>query len=282
MVPFQAPVLPENLTWSLAQFTSDARASEYQVSHKDFYIGTPPTLDLSTATYDGCAAFFVDSNATYPIGEPSAHPTGILPPPYDSVIGSECIAAMESDITEFVRASDIQSADDLCNGMRDAVHRGNARQACSRVALGGTDWGRIAFRGLIGPNAPRPPTPSENATANCHPVVPASYQLASVLDFNSTCCNDSLWNATYRGLPTYDFLQHQAVPIITAWSPNDATANNISVEATVSCLEAPVEAKNLDNFQGESDMDSEGKASSPLLSVFMLALPALLVLFWFC
>lgn len=149
MVPFQAPVLPENLTWSLAQFTSDARASEYQVSHKDFYIGTPPTLDLSTATYDGCAAFFVDSNATYPIGEPSAHPTGIPPPPCDSVIGSECIAAMESDITEFVRASDIQSVDDLCNGMRDAVHRGNARQACSRVALGGTDWGRIAFRGMF-------------------------------------------------------------------------------------------------------------------------------------
>lgn len=79
----------------------------------------------------------------------------------------------------------------------------------------------------------------------------------------------TLWSATYRSFLRPTSLQHQTVLVLIALSKNDARASSISVEASLSCPEAPVEAKKLKNLQGESTMGSEGKYSGLLLSLFI-------------
>lgn len=131
----------------------------------------------------------------------------------------------------------------------------------------------VSFAALTGSSATTPPTEAQKVSSNCHPVVPSSYELAFALNFNASCCDDSLWSKSLRGIGNdtnshdesiIDFLEHQAVPILTKFAPADGNADSsdfpLSSMTTLSCLEAPVEAKNMANETNDPDGNESAAA----------------------
>lgn len=64
MVPFDTPIGTQNLTWTVGQRYYNPEAY-IRDTEKDYYLGTPPDLDLRTVPYNGCAVFFTGTAATF-------------------------------------------------------------------------------------------------------------------------------------------------------------------------------------------------------------------------
>lgn len=138
MLPFPTP-FQFNLTWTVGLRGENRNTSTiYQTWYKDHYLGAPPTLDLrqeSVNGWIGCAAFFVDSNASFPLRQPP----GIC----DTVIGAGCVEALQQNAVQ--AAEHVDDAASLCASLDDAFQT-TPPEACSAMSLEGDSWGRIRFR----------------------------------------------------------------------------------------------------------------------------------------
>ncbi|KAK4506494.1 hypothetical protein PRZ48_000226 [Zasmidium cellare] len=265
-IQFPSPFSSENLTWTTGAVMTYPEGPTYPNLVKDYYLGIPPDLDLSSDEgvngFHGCAAFFVDSNASFPM----AQGTGTC----GDVLGDGCVSALRERAAEAVGDTTFRSAEDLCSRLRVAFNSSSPPDECSSMTLDG-EWGRMRF---ARPSAPTPPTQQQNVSSNCHPVIPSTHDLAFTLNFNATCCDDSLWSKSLRGIGNdtnpnegtiIDFLEHQAVPILTQFARVYGSEEDVEVpESTLtslSCLVAPVEAKNLPNQTGTADGHDEGAAA---------------------
>lgn len=138
MVPFETP-FDSNLTWTVGyRGYQETTLPQWHHTVMDYYLGVPPNIDLSTDHdgFSGCAAFFLDSNVSFPLMQP--------PGTCASIIGGECVQALQSQAADAVQGS-ISSAQDLCSILSDAF-TSSAPSACSVMALNGTKWGRIRFQ----------------------------------------------------------------------------------------------------------------------------------------
>ncbi|KAF2171357.1 hypothetical protein M409DRAFT_50810 [Zasmidium cellare ATCC 36951] len=233
-----------NLTWTTGAVMAYPDGPTYPNLVKDYYLGTPPDLDLSSEDgvngFHGCAAFFVDSNASFPSNQ--------QPGTCGDVLGSKCVTALTDQAEEAIGDTTFRRAEDLCSRLQ----------------------------AITVPLAPQPPTTEQNASSNCHPVIPSTHNLAFTLNFNASCCDDSLWSKTLRGIGNdtnpseetiIDFLEHQAVPILTKFGRVDGSEDGGDVPqsrlTSLSCLEAPVEAKNLASQASDAEGD-EGAAAAVL------------------
>lgn len=259
MLPFETPFGP-NLTWTMALRGEDHNTSNaYTTWIKDYYLGSPPDLDLKQEKIDGylgCAAFFVDSNATFPLRQP--------PGTCNDVIGRQCAYTLRNIAISSI-GNHTADSQDLCSKMEYAFND-NVSPACSVMVLKNQTWGRVKFRrklisparcsalltlyaAIIGSDAPQPPSPQQNQSTSCHPVIPASYELAPALSFQYSSRDDSLWNSTFR-LPNAgngsdsigidDFQNQQAVPVLSMFT----TENGEDIWGDVSCLSPAVEGAN--------------------------------------
>lgn len=145
MIPFESPLSDQALTWTLAQRVDNPSnaSGNFETVQKDFYLGTPPAVDLSQADYYGCALFFLDSNATFPA--PSYSYPDWRPGPTEecpSVIGQDCVDALQQRADSFQRS--ISSSQDLCAGLQNAL-LGAVPDACFLVT-NQSSWGQVEAR----------------------------------------------------------------------------------------------------------------------------------------
>lgn len=142
-VEFASPLGDDtDLTWTTGAVMTYPDGPEYPNLVKDYYLGTPPDLDLTSEGgvngFHGCAAFFVDSNASFPMDQE--------PGTCSDVIGSDCVSALMNRAAEATSNSTYSSADDLCSSLREAFNSSSPPSECSAMTLGG-EWGRIQFKG---------------------------------------------------------------------------------------------------------------------------------------
>ena len=118
------------LTWTVGAKVfdrTDPNNSSVRVVEKDFYLGTPPSLDLTSndLPYHGCAIIFSGNSK---IG----HEDGSQD--CDSVIGSECRESLLEDAETWLKAESngTEPAEIICGRIQQALETGFTK-ACSRV-----------------------------------------------------------------------------------------------------------------------------------------------------
>lgn len=260
MLPFETPFGP-NLTWTMALRGENHNTSNaYTTWIKDYYLGSPSDLDLEQEKIDGylgCAAFFVDSNASFPLRQP--------PGTCNDVIGRDCVHALRNIAISSI-GNHTADSQELCSKMEYAFN-GDLSPACSVMGLKNQTWGRVKFRrkltsparyftyadikypAIIGSDAPQPPSAQQNQSTSCHPIIPASYELAPALSFQYSSRDDSLWNSSFRlpyagnssdSIDIDDFQNQQAVPVLSMFTTEDGE----DIWGDVSCLSPAVEGAN--------------------------------------
>ncbi|KAI6912676.1 hypothetical protein KC318_g2065 [Hortaea werneckii] len=222
MVPFESPLYSQDLTWTVAQSYMEFPDNSTITTVKDYYLGTPPDLDLTSEQRLGCALFFVDSNATFPTPpsttDPYANPPGQCP----SVLGSECIKALRSRAADAATNNRPDSSDDLY-------------------------WGQIEAKSLTaGPQAPQSPAQAQNASTNCHPVIPSYYDLALTLNYSKNYPYSGPGRRALLGVNgtvVGYFEEYQAVPILTLFlsAEDEGQEGSDEPKVDISCLQAPPE-----------------------------------------
>lgn len=143
-VPFKSPFnTSSNLTWTEGSVFNYPDGILKAVFTRDFFLGIPEDLDLrDESDVQSCAAFFVDSNATFPLYQP--------PGTCSDTIGADCAKALQRQAGEVANnGDDISSSSDLCSRMQAAFTNSTPPSECSKMSLNGTDWGRIMFRRMF-------------------------------------------------------------------------------------------------------------------------------------
>ncbi|GAB1727259.1 hypothetical protein NU195Hw_g327t1 [Hortaea werneckii] len=244
MVPFESPLYSQDLTWTVAQSYMEFPENSTITTVKDYYLGTPPDLDLASEQQLGCALFFVDSNATFPTPpsttDPYANPPGQCP----SVLGSECVEALRSRAAHAATSDRPDSSESLCEQMHQEFES-SVPPECSAIT-NSTEWGRIDARPLTGPQAPQPPTRAQNASTNCHPVIPSYYDLALTLNYSKNYPYSGPGRRALLGVNgtvVGYFEGYQAVPILTLFmsAEYEGAEELDEPQIDISCLQAPPE-----------------------------------------
>ena len=138
---FESPLYSKDLTWTVAQSYMEYPENSTITTVKDYYLGTPPDLDLTSEQQLGCALFFVDSNATFPTPPSTTNPYARPPGQCPSVLGSECVKALRSRAADAATNNRPDSLDDLCEQMRQEFES-SVPSECSYIT-NSTEWGRI-------------------------------------------------------------------------------------------------------------------------------------------
>lgn len=140
-VPFKTPFdSSTNLTWTEGSVFAYPNGLLKTTFVRDFFLGMPPGLDLREDNgFHGCAAFFVDSNASFPLYKP--------PGTCDDTLGDGCARALQDQAGDVITDdSNISSAEELCTRMEEAFSSDSPPSACSQMSLNGESFGRIKFR----------------------------------------------------------------------------------------------------------------------------------------
>lgn len=167
---------PEPLTWTIAiQPTKENNTR--RAFERDFFLGTPPSLDLRNTSRGACALIFdgVSSNLTFNDHNPQYGANGTC----DNALGPACVSDLRSQsVTELqliLGADGVVDEDTsgTCEALASAL-REHAPASCS--AAGSGNWGTLLARPLTGRNVSMP-LPSGGA---CHPTTERDYVLTPI------------------------------------------------------------------------------------------------------
>ncbi|RAR05497.1 hypothetical protein DDE82_003964 [Stemphylium lycopersici] len=225
----------QNLTWTVGMTLYDGydaqgdRSKLARTVERDYYLGTPPSLNLSSdqLLYRGCAILFSENKAVGPQIDGS-QPGG---PPCEDLIGGGCIpsvvsqtkALLASNRTRYGNPTTVQA----CQNLRDDLES-LFPSACGTLA-GQDRWNNISSLPLTGPDAISPPSGSANASSNCHPTLPKSNTLSKGFVYNQT--------GTYYAASTVSMISGIDLVLTAFWSPEDEVEGALEEpDANAECL----------------------------------------------
>lgn len=143
---FSTGISQDNLTWTIATNIyerPDPNNDQSRNVEKDFYLGTPFSLDLTSddLPYQGCAIFLYGNVLVKPQRRNESHECG-------DVIGTECMASLLKDATAILVGGQngTETAADAC----DRVQRGLNEpfsSGCEKVT-GRESWVRTSAVGM--------------------------------------------------------------------------------------------------------------------------------------
>ncbi|KAF7454431.1 hypothetical protein A1F94_001069 [Pyrenophora tritici-repentis] len=225
----------QNLTWTVGMTLYDGidaqgrNASGTRTVEKDYYLGTPANLNLSRSDlpYEGCAFLFRENKVTGPTSLGNAGPS------CSDVVG-DCGPALLTQARGLVANSSMMTAGDgnqtteqTCTRLA-AQFNSSLPGACETFA-GQDRWNGITGITLTGPSAIYPPSPSANASSNCHPTLPKSNNLSWAAAYNQT--------GTYYAGSTIQMINGVDLVLTLFWSPDgDVQGALEEPDVDVECL----------------------------------------------
>ncbi|KAI9653210.1 MAG: hypothetical protein M1831_006168 [Alyxoria varia] len=177
---FKTPASPNNITLTVA-YTSDTQIE------KNYFIGTPPDLDLQESKFPACSVFFTQTNKEI---DPPA--TGTC----QTLLPNGCAADLEEQGMQILRDPGNRTEWDsrsLCQALVDEFND-NLVDSC-KGASGSGKWQGVDAEPLTGPRAPEP----IGSRGTCHPTLPKSNDLSLLYSFNQT--GVALQENEYRVVP---------------------------------------------------------------------------------
>ncbi|KIW13252.1 hypothetical protein PV08_08439 [Exophiala spinifera] len=211
------------LTWTVGALSSTASSTSNTLFTKNFYLGYPPTLDLSgTSAFAGCALFFEGIARSISLN--------------NSEFGSmTCGAALgEGCATDLLDQAETQiqtllKAEDACAKLQDILER-NPPQSCRGLAT--VTWGSIVAKDLTGANAPlSPPLQS----SSCHPTLGGEDYNVALIETQTVRSEEVSSDHT----PFFYSITPVVSVFYDASSSTSASSNanaNINTKAYMSCL----------------------------------------------
>ncbi len=177
VLSFNTSLSPQPLTWTLV--VQALEPAEQNLYERDFFLGTTPSLNLSTNTPttstrdqqpQACSLFFdgIAPQLRFPGSDPR-YDQGTC----NDALDADCVVDLQtqakSELAKVLRNSSSESnstsaalASSACDALGTAL-RDKAPTSCT-IAAGG-HWGSILSRPLISPRSP-PPVPQ----GTCHPT----------------------------------------------------------------------------------------------------------------
>ena len=162
------------LTWTL--LVQEIKADQ-NMFERDFFLGTPPSLDLSSnssSLKSACALFFdgIATKLRFP-GSDREYDQGTC----DDALNSTCVADLltqgHDELDKIIKSNQNTSDEaSVCNSLSDAL-RDHAPASCTAPADG--KWGTLLARPLTGANASKPVN-----QGTCHPTNEPGYALTQV------------------------------------------------------------------------------------------------------
>jgi len=148
-----------------------------------FFLGTPPSLDLSTPNlpYTGCAFLFISDDGAFPVVGDVIYPDLYDSSSCNAAWASRCSYDLEKKATDLSQKYRNESTtESYCNAI--AADLESERPSSCFTVLGFSVEG-VA---LTGPTAPKPLTAAEKADGNCWPTLPKTNDLTPIFRYNHT------------------------------------------------------------------------------------------------
>lgn len=139
LVSIPTTISQNDLTWTIATQIYDDIDQNDPVKRnieKDFYLGTPPSLELAADSlpYKGCAVFLYNNSAEFPQNEAGT---------CSDVIGDECIGALLTQAKTIMAQPQNKSAsvEQACQRLQMGLQ--NTFADPCRSVTGQTSWGQL-------------------------------------------------------------------------------------------------------------------------------------------
>ncbi|TGO76500.1 hypothetical protein BELL_0152g00100 [Botrytis elliptica] len=225
---------------------------------RDFYLGTPPTTNLTSgSSTHACALFFdgIASDLTF-----GASATGTCNDALTASCVDDLLAQSQSQMAKILSGTpNAQSETDICNALQSAI---KSQVPASCTAAKGGSWGDIVAQGLSSPISP-PNTPK---LPDCIPTTGENYELSLIHNTTSSSIIDVTHFALLSDLAKGAFY-NGITPILTVlWntsSSNDTSSITASAESHLSCL------KVVESTNGEvgGDTSSPPKSEGSIMGI---------------
>ena len=285
VLSFNASLSPQPLTWTLIVQSLNSQQNLYE---RDFFLGTPPSLNLSQKTTttstpyrqpQACSLFFegIAPHLRFPGSDP-LYDQGTC----NDALNADCVADLQaqaqSELSKILHDSSSGGASSskgnsnsttlassVCEALGTSL-RDNAPTSCT-LASGG-HWGSILSRPLISPQSPKPVQPDL-----CHPTTEGA-------DYELTLIAADQINARSRNTTDIEDVVYGVTPIITVVYGGNGTDDQ-NAEIDLSCIK-PIESNGSGrNSTSQKDSGTVGKGQArgtALITAAILACLSLLFL----
>jgi hypothetical protein len=204
---FESKISPDRpLTWAVGSSATQSRTNLTEdLFVKSFYLGTPPTLQLTkTTAFAGCALFFEGIAKNLPLNYTTEFNTVTC----NEVLQAGCVNDLLSQATQEVQilaSSSSATNSSLCEALQSALQ--TLPPISCPPAVGGS-WGTVVAREITGHNAPDPVNLS-----TCHPSTGGDdYRIALIETQSLTAypnSTDSLMSYIYGITPVLTVFYNQ-------------------------------------------------------------------------
>ncbi|TGO11276.1 hypothetical protein BTUL_0113g00060 [Botrytis tulipae] len=225
---------------------------------RDFYLGTPPTVNLTSESNTlGCALFFdgIASDLTF-----GTSATGTCNDALTASCVDDLLAQSQSRMAKILSSSlSTRDETDVCNALKSAI-KSQAPASCTAAKNG--SWGDIVAQGLSSPISP----PSTPKSPDCIPPTGENYELSLIHNTKPSSIVDVAHFALLSDLAKGAFYDG-ITPILTVlWntsSLNDTSTIVASAESHLSCL------KVVESTNGEvgGDTSSPPKSEGSIMGI---------------
>ncbi|KAM0134844.1 hypothetical protein ACHAO1_005451 [Botrytis cinerea] len=219
---------------------------------RDFYLGTPPTINLTSESNTHACALFFDGIASDLTFGTSA--TGTCNDALTASCVDDLLAQSQSQMAKLLSGtSNAQNETNICSALQSAI-KSQAPTSC--IAAKSGSWGDIFAQGLSSPISP-PNTPK---SPDCIPTTGENYELSLIHNTTSSSIADVSHSVLLSDLAKGKFYDG-ITPILTVlWNTssfNDTSFIATSAESHLSCLKV-VESTNGEVGGTSSPTKSEG------------------------
>ncbi|KAJ9639192.1 uncharacterized protein PV06_09928 [Exophiala oligosperma] len=217
------------LTWTVGALSSSSSSSASDTQFtKNFYLGYPPTLDLSgTSAFAGCALFF----------EGIARSISLNGTEYGSMtcgaaLGDACASDLLDQAEKQIQTSmqGGKEGDDACSKLQDTLER-NPPQSCRSLAT--VTWGSVVAKDLTGPNAPLSPPQTTTTTttaqgSECHPTLGGKNYNVALIESQTVSSEE----VSSDHAPFF----YSITPVVSVFYTTGSTSASSNAKAYMSCL----------------------------------------------
>jgi hypothetical protein len=152
LASYNTSLSPSNLTWTIGievYDNLDLEDDHTRNIEKSFYLGTPPTLDLTSDSlpYTGCALFFTDIYDS--ISFPDDKEVGTC----GDAMGDGCASALLGQAKQLMSGVSNQSEADACQRLQDEFRNNLVEQCSDRVDSDGWEGLYVQRKWMIAPTS---------------------------------------------------------------------------------------------------------------------------------
>jgi hypothetical protein len=180
-----------SLAWTVGVANYDhinSSNSNQRNIERTFYLGTPPSLDLTASDlpFAGCAFYLTRANNENIFYDSNTASSSSQTQCQDN-LGIDCVLSLISLLSELSKASTANnSVAETCSSIASSMRSQPPSQCDRLISLNAS----ITGTPLTGSSAPVPLNPQENSTSNCYPTLPKTNELTRIFSYNISATLD--------------------------------------------------------------------------------------------